>query len=89
MNILGKRGEVMDYLKMMLSGRRDVFWWFVGGDKVPRKGGPGITQSDLLVINKTDLAEAVGADLKVGLDFFCCFEVKFNIYSKWLVQDFC
>ena len=36
-----------------------------GGDKVPRKGGPGITQSDLLVINKTDLAEAVGADLNV------------------------
>ncbi|CAG9980565.1 unnamed protein product [Clonostachys byssicola] len=36
-----------------------------GGDKVPRKGGPGITQSDLLVVNKTDLAEAVGADLKV------------------------
>jgi urease accessory protein len=36
-----------------------------GGDKVPRKGGPGITQSDLLVINKTDLAQAVGADLAV------------------------
>ena len=36
-----------------------------GGDKVPRKGGPGITQSDLLFINKTDLAEAVGADLGV------------------------
>lgn len=36
-----------------------------GGDKIPRKGGPGITQSDLLVINKTDLATAVGADLKV------------------------
>lgn len=36
-----------------------------GGDKIPRKGGPGITQSDLLVINKTDLAEAVGADLSV------------------------
>jgi urease accessory protein len=36
-----------------------------GGDKIPRKGGPGITQSDLLVINKTDLAEAVGADLGV------------------------
>jgi urease accessory protein len=36
-----------------------------GGDKVPRKGGPGITQSDLLVINKVDLAEAVGADLGV------------------------
>ena len=36
-----------------------------GGDKVPRKGGPGVTQSDLLVINKTDLAEAVGASLEV------------------------
>src|SRR3954465_4455063 len=34
-----------------------------GGDKVPRKGGPGITLSDLLVINKTDLAPHVGADL--------------------------
>ncbi len=36
-----------------------------GGDKVPRKGGPGITFSDLLVINKTDLAPYVGADLDV------------------------
>jgi urease accessory protein len=36
-----------------------------GGDKIPRKGGPGITQSDLLVINKTDLAPLVGADLAV------------------------
>jgi urease accessory protein len=36
-----------------------------GGDKVPRKGGPGVTTSDLLVINKTDLAELVGADLGV------------------------
>ncbi len=36
-----------------------------GGDKIPRKGGPGITQSDLLVINKTDLAAGVGADLEV------------------------
>lgn len=36
-----------------------------GGDKIPRKGGPGITKSDLLVINKTDLAEYVGADLSV------------------------
>ena len=36
-----------------------------GGDKVPRKGGPGITTSDLLVINKTDLAPLVGADLSV------------------------
>lgn len=36
-----------------------------GGDKVPRKGGPGVTRSDLLVINKTDLAPFVGADLGV------------------------
>jgi urease accessory protein len=36
-----------------------------GGDKVPRKGGPGITTSDLLVINKADLASLVGADLDV------------------------
>ena len=36
-----------------------------GGDKIPRKGGPGTTQSDLLVVNKTDLAEMVGADLGV------------------------
>ena len=36
-----------------------------GGDKVPRKGGPGVTQSDLLVINKTDLAVHVGASLDV------------------------
>src|SRR5947208_1893292 len=36
-----------------------------GGDKVPRKGGPGITLSDLLVINKTDLAALVGANLSV------------------------
>ncbi|MBI1179673.1 MAG: urease accessory protein UreG [Alphaproteobacteria bacterium] len=36
-----------------------------GGEKVPRKGGPGITRSDLLIINKTDLAPHVGADLSV------------------------
>jgi hypothetical protein len=36
-----------------------------GGDKIPRKGGRGITQSDLLVINKTDLAPLMGADLSV------------------------
>ncbi len=36
-----------------------------GGDKVPRKGGPGVTGADLLVINKVDLAPAVGADLGV------------------------
>jgi urease accessory protein len=36
-----------------------------GGEKIPRKGGPGITRSDLLIINKTDLAPHVGADLSV------------------------
>ena len=36
-----------------------------GGDKVPRKGGPGVTRSDLLIINKIDLAPFVGADLDV------------------------
>ncbi|HMD50381.1 MAG TPA: urease accessory protein UreG [Bryobacteraceae bacterium] len=36
-----------------------------GGDKIPRKGGPGIQRSDLLVINKTDLAALVGASLEV------------------------
>ncbi|WP_035845017.1 urease accessory protein UreG [Kitasatospora azatica] len=36
-----------------------------GGDKIPRKGGPGVSSADLLVINKTDLAPLVGADLEV------------------------
>lgn len=36
-----------------------------GGEKVPRKGGPAITKSDLLIINKTDLAPMVGASLSV------------------------
>jgi len=49
--------ELVDYTVYVI----DV----AGGDKVPRKGGPGITQSDLLVINKTDLAPYVGADLGV------------------------
>ena len=35
------------------------------GEKIPRKGGPGITKSDLLIINKTDLAPLVGASLEV------------------------
>lgn len=46
----------------------DVFIYVIdvaGGDKVPRKGGPGITRSDLLVINKIDLAPFVGASLAV------------------------
>lgn len=49
--------ELVDYTVYVI----DV----AGGDKVPRKGGPGITQSDLLVINKTDLAPLVGANLEV------------------------
>ena len=36
-----------------------------GGDKIPRKGGPGLTRSDLLIINKIDLADYVGADLGI------------------------
>ncbi len=36
-----------------------------GGEKIPRKGGPGITKSDLLIINKTDLAPHVGASLEI------------------------
>ncbi len=36
-----------------------------GGDKIPRKGGPGLTRSDLLIINKIDLAEYVGSDLGI------------------------
>ena len=36
-----------------------------GGEKIPRKGGPGITRSDILVVNKTDLADMVGASLDV------------------------
>jgi urease accessory protein len=46
----------------------DVFIYVIdvaGGDKIPRKGGPGITRSDLLVINKIDLAAHVGASLEV------------------------
>jgi urease accessory protein len=38
---------------------------FAQGEKIPRKGGPGITRSDLLVINKIDLAPFVGADLAI------------------------
>ena len=46
----------------------DIFIFVIdvsAGDKIPRKGGPGITKSDLLVINKIDLAPLVGADLDV------------------------
>ncbi|MDR1038462.1 MAG: urease accessory protein UreG [Deltaproteobacteria bacterium] len=46
----------------------DLFIYVIdvaGGDKIPRKGGPAVSRSDLLVINKTDLAGAVGASLEV------------------------
>ena len=46
----------------------DVFIYVIdvaAGDKIPRKGGPGITKSDLLIINKIDLAPLVGASLEV------------------------
>jgi urease accessory protein len=46
----------------------DVFVYVIdvsGGDKIPRKGGPGVTRSDLLIINKIDLAAYVGASLEV------------------------
>lgn len=49
----------------------DVFIYIIDvaqGEKIPRKGGPGITQSDLLIINKTDLAPHVGASLQVMED---------------------
>lgn len=49
--------ELADYIIYVI----DV----AGGDKVPRKGGPGVTESDLLIVNKTDLAGPVGADLEV------------------------
>ena len=63
-------GTLSHRRRCQLNGRelRDYTIYVIdvaGGDKVPRKGGPGITQSDLFVINKIDLAEAVGADLDV------------------------
>ncbi|CEG01781.1 [NiFe]-hydrogenase/urease maturation factor,Ni2-binding GTPase [Ostreococcus tauri] len=49
--------ELADYIVYVI----DV----CGGDKIPRKGGPGVTQADLLVVNKCELADAVGASLDV------------------------
>ena len=58
-----------DNLAAAFSPELVDFWIYVidvaGGDKVPRKGGPGITRSDLLLINKIDLAPMVGASLAV------------------------
>ena len=50
--------QVLYFIVAMLIG-------VAGGEKIPRKGGPGITKSDLLIINKTDLAPMVGANLDV------------------------
>jgi urease accessory protein len=66
-----------------------------GGDKIPRKGGPGITQSDLLVINKTDLAGLVAADLGVmerdskkmrGNGAFVFAQVKHGVGTQKIVE---
>src|SRR5579863_3780769 len=58
-----------DNLAAAFSPELVDLWIYVidvaGGDKIPRKGGPGITRSDLLVINKIDLAPYVGASLEV------------------------
>jgi len=58
-----------DNLAAAFSPELVEYWIYVidvaGGDKIPRKGGPGITRSDLLVINKIDLAPLVGASLEL------------------------
>ena len=58
-----------DNLSAAFSPELVDVWIYVidvaGGDKIPRKGGPGVMRSDLLIINKTDLAELVGASLRV------------------------
>ena len=59
------RGENLAAQFSRALGDFTIYVAVSGGDKIPRKGGPGITQSDLLVINKTDLAPLVGADLDV------------------------
>ncbi|POY75546.1 hypothetical protein BMF94_1449 [Rhodotorula taiwanensis] len=53
--------ELADYIIYVMCAGFGVF----PGEKIPRKGGPGVSQSDLLVINKTDLAVHVGASLEV------------------------
>lgn len=58
-----------------------------GGDKVPRKGGPGITSSDLLVVNKTDLAPLVGADLEVMAADAAARRAGRPVYFTSLVRD--
>jgi len=63
---LGHDGLAQNALQSDVQEIRTIYVIDVaGGEKIPRKGGPGITKSDLLVINKTDLAPHVGADLAV------------------------
>ncbi|RHY34133.1 hypothetical protein DYB32_001108 [Aphanomyces invadans] len=66
---VSKHGTALDNLAANFSRELADYIVYVidvaGGDKVPRKGGPGITQADLLVINKIDLARHVGASLDV------------------------
>ncbi|MCO6526236.1 urease accessory protein UreG [Snodgrassella sp.] len=58
------------------------------GEKIPRKGGPGITRSDLLVINKTDLAPYVGASLAVmQLDAQCMRKGQPFVFTNLMAED--
>lgn len=58
-----------------------------GGDKVPRKGGPGVTTADLLVINKTDLAPLVGADLGVMTSDAARIRGELPVIAQSLTED--
>jgi urease accessory protein len=58
-----------------------------GGDKVPRKGGPGVTTADLLVINKIDLAPLVGADLDVMTSDAHRMRGELPVIAQSLVDD--
>lgn len=58
-----------------------------GGDKVPRKGGPGVTTANLLVINKTDLAPLVGADLGVMTGDAARIRGELPVIAQSLVED--
>jgi len=58
-----------------------------GGDKVPRKGGPGVTTADLLVINKIDLAPLVGADLGVMTSDAHRMRGELPVIAQSLVHD--
>ena len=72
------------------SGLVDVQIFVVdvaGGDKVPRKGGPGVTTADLLVINKTDLAPLVGADMDVMTGDARRIRKELPVITQSLVED--